>query len=233
MRAAAGVAAADGVVYRQMLFQQRVSCARLRKQQQPILHHAVGEQAVAGTQRVQQDDVVRAFAHRIVEFHVDRGFLAHVAQLMRGLHALDDALQQRPVVGSRAARRVVGRHTLDVAAVFQIVACRLGVGRDQFQHRRREDLADEVGDMRSAAMLRHQQSTCFENLQRRPQDWPRHLELPCQFAFARQPVADPQDAFEDQALDLEDHLVGGARMLYPRKYRAQGTVPEYELKHRE
>ncbi len=69
-----------------------------------------------------QHDVVRAFADRVMELDVDRRLRLQVAGGMHRLHALDDAVEQREVVGGGAARRKFGGDALDLAAVFQIVA---------------------------------------------------------------------------------------------------------------
>ena len=99
-----------------------------------------------------QHDVVRAFADRLMELDVDRRFRLHVAGGMRRLHALDDAVEQREIVGGGAARGEFGGDALDLAAVFEIVARRLAVGGEEFRHRLGEDLADHVGDIGAAAM---------------------------------------------------------------------------------
>ena len=94
---------------------------------------------------------------------------------------------------------------------------------DKVHQGRREDLADDVGDMRAAAGACYQQSPCFQRLQRVAQDRPRDFEIPRQVAFSGQPVADAQHPFEDQPLDLLHHLVGRARMLDPGKDVAQSA----------
>ena len=73
-------------------------------------------------------------------------------------------------------------------------------------------------------MPRHDQPALFQHLQRVAQDWPRHVELARQLALGRQPVGDPQHAFEDQGLDLLHDLVGGAHMLDPGKNCAQNDA---------
>ena len=116
------------------------------------MEHAFRQQPVAGAQRVQQDDVVRAFADRLMELDVDRRLCLEIAGRMRRLHALDDAVEQREIVGGGAPRGIVGGDALDLAAVFEVVGGRLAVGGDELRHRLGEDLADHVGDIGAAAM---------------------------------------------------------------------------------
>ena len=71
---------------------------------------------------------------------------------MHLLHAPDDAVEQRKVVGSGAAGGEFGGDALDLAAIFEIVARSLAVGGEKLGDGLCEDLADDVGDVGAAAV---------------------------------------------------------------------------------
>jgi hypothetical protein len=72
----------------------------------------------------------------------------------------------------------IGRgDAFDVAAIFQIVARRLGMLGDQFQHDRRKHVADDIGDERAAAVARDEQAAAFQILDRLAQHRARYIEL--------------------------------------------------------
>ena len=73
------IAGLHRLVDRPMLCEQRVARAGHDEDQQPVLEHAVRQQPVAGAQRVQEDDVVRAFADRVVELDVDLRLVLEIA----------------------------------------------------------------------------------------------------------------------------------------------------------
>lgn len=219
-----GVAGGDGVVDGAVLGEQHLLRGRRAVDQRPAQEHAVGEQPVAGPQGVQQHDVVRALADRVVELDVDGDLLVEIAARMRLLHAPHDRGQQQPVVPGRAPGGELGGDALDLAAIFEIVGRRLPVLRDQVHHRRREHLADDVGDMGAAARPRDHEAARLEQLQRVAHDRARDVELARQLALARQPVAGPHDAFEDQHLDLPDDVVGGAGVLDGVKIAFTGST---------
>ena len=136
-----------------------------------------------------QDDVVRAFADRMVELDVDFRLVLEIAGAMRLLHARQ--MRSSSARSSAVARRAAysAAIALDLAAIFQIVGRRLAMHGDQFGHRLGEHLADDVGDIGAAAMPGRQQAARLQHLQRVAQDRPRHLELPRQLPLAGQPVA--------------------------------------------
>ena len=74
-------------------------------------------------------------------------------------------------------------------------------------------------------MPRRDEPARLQRLQCVAKNRPRHVEPRRQLALAGQPVADPQHAFQDQPLDLLDHLVGAAKVLYPGKDVAQANPP--------
>ena len=71
---------------RPVLGKQRVTRAGHGEHQQPVLEHAFRQQPVAGAQRVQEQDVVRALADRVVELDIDFGFVVEIAGPVRFVH---------------------------------------------------------------------------------------------------------------------------------------------------
>ena len=67
---------------------------------------------------MQQNDVVGAFAHRMMELDVDLGLFAEVGALVRRLHADHDAIEQRQILLGGPPCRIFGRQPLDLAAIF-------------------------------------------------------------------------------------------------------------------
>ena len=102
-------------------------------------------------------------------------------------------------------------NALDLPPVFQIVGRRLPILRYEVHHRRREDLADDVGDVGAAAGTRGHETASLQRLQRIAHDRPRHVELARQLALAGQPVADADHALEDEHLYLSGDVVVVAR----------------------
>ena len=156
---------------------------------------------------------MRTLADGAVELHVDRCFFLEIVFRVRGFHGADDPGQKR-LVGFRGAPG--GKLDCDafhLAPVLEVIKRRFLVSADQFHDRPGENLANNVGDEGPAAVLRIEQAAAFENLERLPQDRPRHIELLGQFALARKPVADPQDTLEHEDLDLVNHFIGGPAVL--------------------
>ena len=162
---------------------------------------------------MQQDDVVRAFADGPMQFDVEGGLFGEISAIVGRRHSAENVLDHRPVIRRSAAGGIFRRHRFHLAPVFEVVAGGFLVRRDQVEHGPRKDLADDVGDMGAAAVARDQQAARLQFLQRVAQDRPRHVEPAGKLALPGKPVACAENAFEDQSLDLMDHLVGRARML--------------------
>ena len=209
-----------------VLRQQRLARAGHGEHQQPVLEHAFRQKPVAGAQRVQEQDVVRAFADRVMELDVDLGLVVEIAGAMRLVHARHDAVEQRQVLRRWRAAPHIRRLCL---------RSRGGIPDSRSPPCDAVEIRSVTGLVNSWPMMSatwvpppcrgRQQPAPFQRLQRVAQDRPRHVELACQLALARQPVAGAQHAFEDEALDLLHHLVGGARMLDPGKNIAQQLSP--------
>src|SRR5690606_2500218 len=112
------------------------------------------------------------------------------------------------VVLRRPPRRKLRSNAFDFPAIFEVVGGGLAVLRDEIHHGRSEDLADDVGDMRSTAGAGDYQLARFKLLQRIAHDGAGHVELPRKLALARKSVPGAYDTFQDQHLDLLDNIVG-------------------------
>ena len=129
------VAGADRLVNRPVLRQQLLTRAGQIVNQEPVLEYAIRQQPIAGAQRMQEDDVVRALADRAVEFDVDGCLPRKVAVPMRRLHSLHDLIEQRKIVAGRPSRGIFSGDALYLAAVLHVVGSSLPVCCDQVHHR--------------------------------------------------------------------------------------------------
>ena len=178
-----------------------------------MIEYALGEQLVAGAQRMDEDNIMRGLADGIVQLDVAIDLGLEVVALEGGSERIADRRKALPVVRRRPRGRHGGGEALEFPAVFEIIPRRALVSRHQFRHGLGKDLADEIGDEGSAAMPAFDQSPAFEFLQRVAQHRTRDRQLVGELTFGGQPVAAGQHAVEQQELDLPHRLVGRAAMI--------------------
>ena len=112
-----------------------------------------------------------------------------------------------------------GSNALHLTAVFKIIMRRLAVMRQKRGDRIGKDLADDVADKGAVALPAMQDAAGNQGFDRLANDRPRYAHFSRQFPLTRQLVARPQNPFQNEALDLVRHLVGGAVMADLLKYR--------------
>jgi hypothetical protein len=175
-----------------------------------VVKNAVAQQPIASPQGVHKNDVMGRVTNGAVEFDIRGKFLLEASFAMCIAHPADDPAYQLLVSHRSSPGSHFGSYPFQLTTIFKIVPDGLSMPSDKIDQRRRKNLPHDIGNERAVAMLADEKASAFEHLQGFAQDWPRNVEPLCQFPFARQALSVPQDACQDEMLDLIYDFVGGS-----------------------